>query len=351
VSLLSAPTSFALAAIGTVAGAAERIALTRALALPERLQRRLVGRPIEVDGHRLATDTQLMLRLAQVAGPAVEALPIEKGRVLLRRQSQMAGGTQPVGAVDALSVAGRAARLYTPASAPSGPGPLLVFFHGGGFVYGDLDSHDTAARFLAARSGVRVLAVEYGLAPEHPFPAAYDDALAAFAWVREHAAEVSADPDRIGVGGDSAGGNLAAGVALAAGPGCAFQLLVYPVTQFDEETPSRQAFRSGFYLTSEFIELAGSSYVQDGTDPRDPRLSPLHADVPDGVAPAFIATAGFDPLRDEGEAYADKLAAAGVQVEAWRYPDQIHGFLNVLTARSSRAATADIAAALKRLAR
>jgi acetyl esterase len=122
------------------------------------------------------------------------------------------------------------------------------------------------------------------------------------------------------------------------------------VTQFDEQTESRRRFRTGYYLTSDFIDIAGSSYVPAGTDPRDPRLSPLYADVPDGVAPAFVATAGFDPLRDEGEAYAEKLAAAGVKVESWRYADQIHGFVNVLAARTSRAATADIAAALRRLA-
>ena len=348
-SLLSTPISSLLSALASAAGAAERVTLTTALALPEPVQRRLVGKPVTVDGHALATDTQLMLKLAKVAGPAVESLPIDQGRRVLLRQSRIAGGRQRIGRVDALQAAGHPARLYTPSSATDGPGPLLVLFHGGGFVYGDLDSHDAPARLLAEESGVRVLAVEYRLAPEAPFPAAYDDALEIFEWVLEHAAAVSADPRRIGVGGDSAGGNLATGVALAVTDRCAFQLLVYPVTQFDEQTESRRLFRTGYYLTSDFIDVAGSSYVRAGTDPRDPRLSPLYADVPDrGVAPAFVATAGFDPLRDEGEAYAEKLAAAGVKVESKRYADQIHGFFNVLAARTSRAATADLAAALRR---
>ena len=347
-SLLSSSTSSVLSALAAAAGAAERVTLTTALGLPERVQRRLVGRPVVVDGQPLATDTQLMLRLAKVAGPAVESLPIDKGRKLQLRQSRIAGGEQRIGRVDALQVAGHRARLYTPTSATDEPGPLLVLFLGGGFVYGDLDSLDAPARFLAERSGVRVLAVEYRLAPEAPFPAAYDDALAIFEWVVGHAAAVSADPARIGVGGDSAGANLATGVALAVTDRCAFQLLVYPVTQFDQQTESRRRFRTGYYLTSDFIDVAGSSYVRAGTDERDPRLSPLYADVPEGVAPAFVATAGFDPLRDEGEAYAEKLAAAGVKVESKRYADQIHGFFNVLAARTSRAATADIAAALAR---
>jgi acetyl esterase len=347
VSLLPTPSS-ALSVLRSAAAAAERRVFTTALRLPERVQRRIAGKPVVVDGHALATDTQLMLRLAKVAGPAVESLPIPQGREALLHQTRMAGGVQPISTVRMLSVAGHRARLYTPTSAPDAPGPLLVFFHGGGFVYGDLDSHDASARFLAEQSGVRVLAVEYRLAPEAPFPAAYDDAVETFRWVVDNAAAVSAEPGRIGVGGDSAGGNLAAGVALAVTDACAFQLLVYPVTQFDEQTESRRRFRTGYYLTSDFIDVAGAAYVSEGTDPRDPRLAPLHAEVPSGVAPAFVATAGFDPLRDEGEAYAAKLAAADVEVEAWRYADQIHGFFNVLAARTSRAAALDLADALRK---
>jgi acetyl esterase len=228
---------------------------------------------------------------------------------------------------------------------------LLVFFHGGGFMYGDLDSHDAACRFLAERSGVRVLAVDYRLAPEDPFPAAYDDAVAAYRWVLANAASLGADPARIAVGGDSAGGNLAAGVGLAAaaeGLPLAFQLLLYPTTDADRDTESLRMFGDGFYLTSAFMDLANASYVPAGMSGRDPRVSPLFAELPAGMAPALVVTAGFDPLRDEGEAYARRLADAGVEVELRRFCDQIHGFVNIVgVGRSSRAANAEIAAKLK----
>ena len=329
----------------------EAVAFTTAMNLPEWLQRRLAGTPIEIDGQTLATDTQLMLKLGAMAGPAVETLPIDKGRGALLRQSLLAGGKPPVGAVSDHRVLRHRARLYTPTSAMrSAHGPLLVFFHGGGFVYGDIESHDAGCRFLAERSGVRVLSVEYRLGPECPFPAAADDAVAVFEQVIDHAGDFGADPARIGAGGDSAGGNLAAGVALALTDRCAFQLLIYPVTQFDEVTRSRSLFGTGFFLTDEFIEVAGRGYVPAEVDPRDPRLAPLHAEVPDQVAPAYLCTAGFDPLRDEGEAYADKLRAAGVKVETQRFADQIHGFFNVVGAgRSAKAAASQVADALRLL--
>ncbi|WP_296606490.1 alpha/beta hydrolase, partial [Nocardioides sp.] len=224
------------------------------------------------------------------------------------------------------------------------------FFHGGGFMYGDLQSHDASCRFLAERSGVRVLAVDYRLGPEEPFPASYDDALAAHRWVVDHAAEVGADPARIAVGGDSAGGNLAAVVAIEtarAGLPLAFQLLVYPATDAVRETESAELFADGFYLTKAFMDLANECYIGAG-DPRDPRVSPLYADLPAGLAPAYVATAGFDPLRDEGEAYARRLVDAGVHVELRRFTDQIHGFFNIVGAgRTARAANAEIAVKLK----
>jgi acetyl esterase len=318
----------------------------------------------------------MMLRLQRlVREPGAETLPVPQGREAILRHARMTAGRQPVGAHRMLTVAGRPARLYVPTSvvepssvvevrgapatslettAPAGgaaPGrsPLLLFFHGGGFMYGDLDSHDASCRFLAERAGVRVLAVDYRLAPEDPFPAAYDDALAAHRWVVDHAAEIGADPDRLAVGGDSAGGNLAAGVALEAaraGLPLALQLLVYPATDAARQTPSAAMFGEGFYLTTAFMDLANRLYAA-GHDLRDPRFSPLYAEIPEGVAPAYVATAGFDPLRDEGEAYARKLADAGVKVEMRRFPDQIHGFLNVVGAgRSARAAVDEIAAKL-----
>ena len=225
-----------------------------------------------------------------------------------------------------------------------------MFFHGGGWVYGDLDTHDPPCRFLAERSGVRVLSVDYRLAPEHPFPAAYDDALAAYRWVVENAASLDADVTRLGVGGDSAGGNLAAVTAIEAartGLPLAFQLLVYPGTDATQGTASKRLFGKRFYLTQVFMDQVMDQYVPDRARRADPRVSPLLGDVPDGLAPAYVVTAGFDPLRDEGEAYARLLADAGVEVELRRFPDQIHGFLNVLgVGRTARAASAEVAARL-----
>jgi acetyl esterase len=313
------------------------------------VQRLLAGRRVLVDGQTLAVDTQLMLRLERlVREPSTEALPLEDGRRLLARHTELAGGRQRVGAVRDLEAAGRPARLYVPTGAS--PGPLLVFFHGGGWVYGDLDSHDPPCRYLAERSGVRVLSVDYRLAPEHPFPAGYDDAMSAYRWVVENAASLDADLPRLGVGGDSAGGNLAAVIAIDAartGLPLAFQLLVYPATDASQRTASRELFGSGYYLSDEFMDQALDRYVPDPDLRFDPRVSPLLGDVPAGLAPAYVATAGFDPLRDEGEAYARKLAEAGAEVELRRFPDQIHGFLNVVGAgRSARAASAEVAARL-----
>jgi len=331
--------------------------LRGALALPEPVQRRLAGKPVIRDGQTLATDTQLALRLQKVAREVgAETLPIPEGRLAILRHSAMTGGRQPIGAVRSLPVGDLPGRLYVPTGSSPGepletPGPTLLFLHGGGWVYGDLDSHDAACRFLAERSGVRVLAVDYRLAPEEPFPAAYDDAVAAYRWLVDNAESVGADRNRLAVGGDSAGGCLAATTAIEAareGLPLAFQLLVYPGTDHTATGGSRAMFSEGFYLTSAFMDLATASYVPPGADPRDPRLSPLHADLPAGLAPAYVATAGFDPLRDEGEAYARRLADAGVSVELKRFPDQIHGFFNIVgVGRTSRAANAEIAAKLK----
>jgi acetyl esterase len=336
---------------------AKSLTLRAALALPERLQRVLAGRAIVRDGQRLATDVQLSLRLQRLSREVgAETLPIPEGRLAILRHTALTGGTQPVGAVRSLRVAGLPARLYVPSGPSSAehvqtPGPTLLFLHGGGWLYGDLDSHDAACRFLAERSGVRVLAVDYRLAPEDPFPAAYDDALAAYRWLVENAESVGADRDRLAVGGDSAGGCLAATTAIEAareGLPLAFQLLIYPGTDHTATTGSRELFREGFYLTGEFMDLASATYVPAGVDPRDPRLSPIYADLPRGLAPAYVVTAGFDPLRDEGEAYARKLADAGVELELRRFPDQIHGFFNMVGAgRTSRAANVEIAERLR----
>ena len=329
---------------------AKALTFKTALGLPERVQRALAGRRVILDGQTLATDTQLMLRLEKVARePEVATLPVPAGRRALLLQTVIAGGDQPIGAVRDLPVGDLSGRLFVPTRATA-RGPLLVYFHGGGWVYGDLDSHDPACRFLAERSGVRVLSVDYRLAPEHPFPAAYDDALAAYRWVVERAPSLGADPARLGVGGDSAGGTLAATTAVAAAREdlpLAFQLLIYPGTDMTTKSESRRMFGRGFYLTDEFMDIAKGHYLPDASRWADPEASPLLGDVPPGLAPAYVATAGFDPLRDEGEAYARRLADAGAEVELRRFPDQIHGFINVVGAgRSARAAAAEVAARL-----
>ena len=334
-----------------LAATAERRGLAAAMALPERVQRVLAGRPVTIDGQTLAPDVQLMLRLQRLARvPGAETLPMARGRVALDHHTVLTGGDLPIGSVRDLYAAGRPARLYVPTGGPS-TGPLLVYFHGGGFMHGGLDSHDPCCKFLAETSGVRVLAVDYRLGPEDRFPAAHDDALAAYAWTVEHVSELGTTPDAVGVGGDSAGGNLAAYVAIEAarqGLPCRVQLLVYPTTDGRRRTRSLELFATGFYLTTAYMELANASYAASDADLDDPRLSPLASDLPAGLAPALVFTAGFDPLRDEGEAYARRLAEAGVQVEMTRFPDQIHGFVNVVgVGRSSVAANRRVAETLR----
>ncbi|HEX4977602.1 MAG TPA: alpha/beta hydrolase [Nocardioides sp.] len=354
----------------------EAAAFSVLMGLPESVQRAAAGRPVILDGQVLDTETQFMLRLQQLLRePSAETLPIHQGRAAILRQAMLAGGRQRVGAVHELEVPGAdgplAARLYVPRSqvstgspaARTGPtgatgatgapaSPLLFFVHGGGMMYGDLDSHDAACRFLTERADVRVLAVDYRLAPEHKFPAAVEDCWTAYQWVAENAEELGADPERIAVGGDSAGGYLSAVVALKAaeaGVPCAFQLLVYPVTNMVEQSESRRMFGEGFFLTTDFTELATEMYFIDEADRHDPLASIAFTEkIPENLAPAYVATAGFDPLRDEGEAWARRLADSGVDVTLRRFPGLIHGFLNVVgVGRSQRAAVAEIAARLK----
>jgi len=220
-------------------------------------------------------------------------------------------------------------RVYRPATAER-PG-VLVWYHGGGFVIGDLETTDPTARQLAVEAGCVVVSVDYRLAPEHPFPAAADDATAALAWVAAHAEELGGDPSRLAVGGDSAGGNLAAIAALWArdqGIGLRHQLLVYPVTDLTASYPSRVTNGEGYFLTRDAMEWFEGCYLA-GHDATDPLASPLHAASLAGVAPAHVLTAGFDPLRDEGQAYAEGLAAAGIEVDDDRYPTMIHGFFGM----------------------
>ncbi len=223
-------------------------------------------------------------------------------------------------------------RVYVPTTEP-GPRPVLVYFHGGGWVIGDLDTHDGTVRAVAEGSGVTVVSVDYRLAPENPFPAAIDDCLAAVHWVVDHAAELDVDPARLAVGGDSAGGNLAAVAAIELRDttvDVGFQLLIYPVTDSTMAHPSIDENAEGYFLTKATMAWFWQQYVGDG-DMTGPRVSPMHA--PDaaltGLPPALVITAEYDPLRDEGEAYAARLAAAGVDVTVTRYDSVIHGFFSM----------------------
>jgi acetyl esterase len=244
--------------------------------------------------------------------------------------------------VRALPVAGGAgplaARLYTPLASGATSGPGLVYFHGGGFVIGDLDSHEMLCRRLAAAGPVRVLSVAYRLAPEHRFPCAVDDALAATNWALAHAAQIGFDPARVAVGGDSAGGALATVVAQtfkrAGGPPLRAQLLIYPCTQMMQMTPSQIRLREGYFLTQAAQDFFKEKYLSRPEDAFDVRCSPILENDLLGMPQTYLITAGFDPLLDEGKAYADKLAACGVPVTQQHYPSQVHGFFN-MTAISS----------------
>jgi acetyl esterase len=223
---------------------------------------------------------------------------------------------------------GVAARLYRPEGAD---GAGLVYFHGGGWVLGSLDSHDGLCRRLALAAGATVISVDYALAPEAPFPAGLDDCVAALAAVRAGAAGFGIDPARLAVGGDSAGGNLAVAACLtlrdAGAPLPAVQLLLYPAVDLSMRHPSHATFAEGHFLTRAFQAWCHRHYLSAGGDVADWRVSPLAAPRLAGLPPALVLTASHDPLRDEGEAFALRLAAAGVPATLWRIPGQIHGFL------------------------
>jgi acetyl esterase len=224
-------------------------------------------------------------------------------------------------------------RLYKPHETVP-PRPLIVYYHGGGWVVGGLDTHDATCRHLADETNAAVLAIDYRLAPEHRFPAAVEDAVAAFEWAVREATSLDCDPSRIGVAGDSAGGTLAAVVAQlatrAGGPKPAVQLLIYPVTDLSTKHASYRLFSQGFFLTEAEMDWYRGHYLPDETAARDPRASPLLATDLSGLPPAVVLTAGFDVLRDEGEAYAGRLKDAGVPVELRRTAGQIHGFANAI---------------------
>jgi acetyl esterase len=331
------------------------LALHAVFALPQPLRRLIAGPPIRRDGLELALDAQLLLRMLALTdanlahGTAVEA------RAHLEQSKRLVAGPPLTGVRtrdldiptdgDPLP-----ARLYEPVNLPAGS-PLLIYFHGGGWVIGSIETHDSTCRYLARNAQVRVLSVDYRLAPEHPFPAAADDAFTAFRFAARDAEALGVDPSAIAVGGDSAGGNLAASVCLQAlnkGPRPVFQLLFYPTTDATSRRRSRDLFADGFFLTDDDMTWFLDHYCPDVDTRSDPKLSVLLADDLRGLPPAYVATAGFDPQRDEGNAYADRLREAGVPVVKRQHDDLIHGFVSFLNLGTRfREAVSEAAGALR----
>ena len=322
--------------------------------LPARLQLWLSGGPaITIDGQTLDPHVQLLLAINRRRSPfgLCEPNPAEARARFRHEMLVYAGPKTRVGAARDISITREdedgslLVRHYAP-DAPSQD--ILVFLHGGGFVIGDLDTHDEACRLLCLRARVHVLSVDYRLAPEHPFPAGLDDALASLRWAQGNAASLGADPARVSIGGDSAGGNLSAVAArLAARGGAppAAQLLIYPTTDAASEYPSRQLFGEDFFLSradsDEFFRhyLTGTGVGRD-----DPRVSPLRATDLGALPPTLLVTAGFDILRDQGRAYAAALRAAGGTVCLRHFPSLGHGFINTVgVSPAARRATANIA--------
>lgn len=248
------------------------------------------------------------------------------------------------------------ARLYIPKTLRKSEGlaPALVFFHGGGWVIGDLDTHDVACRKLAHEGELILIAVDYRLAPEHKFPAAVEDAIAATRWIAANTGELGIDTSRLSVGGDSAGGNLAAVVALSArednGPALAGQVLIYPATDFAMNHPSHREPETSVLLTHSVIQWFRDHYLGGAADGEDWRASPARAATLSALPPAYVLTAGADPLRDEGEAYARRLEAAGVPVTYRHFPGQFHGFFTMgKFLQQANIATSEIGTWLKAL--
>ena len=282
-------------------------------------------------------------------------LPVEEARINMLKGRAVVCPPEPVALprIEALSAPGPAGpiplRLY--AASRGRALPVLVYYHGGGWVIGNLDSHDDLCRRLAQESGCLVISVDYRLAPEHRFPAAVEDARAALEWVAAQAATLGGDPARIAVGGDSAGANLATVVARQArqtgGPALAFQLLVYPVTDCDFSRSSYAQHARGYILTRQGMDWFWDHYLPDSGARTNALASPLRADSLAGLPPALVQLAEYDVLLDEGLAYAHALEAAGVPVTVRHYPGAIHGFFSMTVTQMARTAIADAGAALK----
>ncbi|HEX6818694.1 MAG TPA: alpha/beta hydrolase [Ktedonobacterales bacterium] len=304
----------------------------------------------------LDPQAQMLLdQLAQLGGKQTFEMTPQEARDDMRAMIGYLGEGEPVASLEDRRIPGPGGeipvRMYTPQG--GAPFPLLVFFHGGGWVVGDIETHDGLCRSLANGAGCVVVSVDYHLAPEHPFPAAPQDCYAATQWAAANADSLQADSTRIAVGGDSAGGNLAAVVALMArdqgGPRLDFQLLIYPALDARMQTPSIDENAEGYMLTKQSMIWYRGHYLQHSGDILNPLASPLLAENLRGLPPALIITAEFDPLRDEGEMYAERLQAAGVSVTHTRYHGMIHGFVSLSSLLDQgKTALAEICQALRK---
>jgi acetyl esterase len=277
----------------------------------------------------------LLDQMATLGLPAFDTLTPEQARRQMEMTRAAAPPGEPVHSVEDRAIPGPGGEIPVRIYRPEGNGPLpaLVYFHGGGWVIGNIETHDGSCRALTNGAQCVVISVDYRLAPESKFPAAADDSYAATKWVAEHAAELNIDPARIAVGGDSAGGNLAAVVALMAkeqgGPALAYQVLVYPVTDYNLETASYRENAEGYLLSKNSMIWFWDHYLATPADGKNPHASPMQAADLAGLPPALVITAEFDPLRDEGAAYAERLKQAGVPVVYTLYPGMIHGFFGM----------------------
>lgn len=280
--------------------------------------------------------------------PPINSLSVDGARQLLEDVFDPPETPEPVGSVREFTIDGPAGdlpvRIYTPDGQT--PFPVLVYFHGGGWALGSLETHDATCRALTNAAECVVVSVDYRLAPEHPFPAGVEDCYAAVRWVAEHPGAVHGAPDQIAVGGDSAGGNLAAAVAQVArdfdGPDLTHQVLMYPVTDYSFDTTSYEENAEGYFLTRAYMEYFWDHYLQSDLDGQNPYASPLRARDLEGLPPATVLTAGFDPLCDDGIAYADRLESAGVSVAHRNYDDMIHGFASMLNLDVARQAVENV---------
>jgi acetyl esterase len=337
--------------------AAGKVTLHTIPGIPDRLKRLLAGRPIRIDDNTLDVTLQLMLASSRLSGKEglILSEDVSKARTeidLLAAQFPRLSADVTVTDVAVPGPGGDVPAIHLRPEGADGA-PLLVYYHGGGFVVGGYGTHGNLCEVISHRAGVHLLFVDYRLAPEHKAPSAVEDAYTAYRWACGHAAELGADPRRVAVGGDSAGANLSAVVSRRArddgAPPPVLQMLLYPITNFAGNTRSMGLFADGYFLRRWDMDFCNDKYLGgSGIDPADPQVSPLLADDLSGLPPALLVTAGFDPLRDEGRQYADALRAAGNTVDAREFGSLTHSFPNFSgLGGAGAAATHEIISALR----